>query len=371
MKTAIVSVTNDLSTDKRVNKTAAVLVKLGFDVTLIGRKLHNGNGSNHKPFKTKLFKLAFNKGPLFYTEYNIRLFFYLLFHKSDLLVSNDLDTLLSNYYVHKIKHNNLVYDSHEYFTGVPELANRRIVRNIWKAIENKCFPNLNDIITVNDSIAELYNKEYGKELNVIRNITPDCVIVKKKSKEELGLPINRKIIILQGSGINIDRGAEEAVEAMQYVQKAVLLIIGNGDVIPILREMINELYLQEKVIYIPSLPFDELMQYTLNADLGLSLDKDTNINYRYSLPNKLFDYIHAGLPILASPLVEIKKIIDKYKIGLTIENHDPRHIASKINCMLNETEKIDIWKKNLKIAAEDMCWEKEEKKLLEIFSKYV
>ena len=370
MKRSIISVTNDLSTDKRVNKTAIVLNNLGFEVTLVGRRLNGSKDITDRCYKTKRMRLLFTKGPLFYAEYNLRLFFYLLFHKADLLVSNDLDTLLSNYLTHKIKRSDLVYDTHEYFTGVPELASRKLVKNIWKTIEKTCLPSLDNIITVNDSIAQLYKKEYGKDLKVIRNISPDCSTEKKKSRDQLGLPIDKKIVILQGSGINIDRGAEEAVEAMQYVQGAILLIIGNGDVIPVLKEMINELYLQEKVIYIKSLPFDELYQYTVNSDLGLSLDKDTNINYKYSLPNKLFDYIHAGVPVLASPLVEIKKIIEGYHIGETIANHNPKHIASKINFMLSDAKSTEEWKKNLKIAASELCWENEEKKLIEIFRAY-
>ena len=380
MKKVIISVTNDLTTDKRVAKTAVVLKNLGFDVLLLGRRNHNKVELSERSYNTKRLKLIFNKGPLFYAEYNFKLFFYLLFHSVDLLVANDLDTLLPNYLAYKIKNigrstnnyqltTNLVYDTHEYFTGVPELSNRKFVKNFWKTIEKTCFPYLNDIITVNDSIARLYKNEYGKELKVVRNITPKINIDNIKSREKLGLPVNKRIIILQGS-VNIDRGLEEVVEAMQYVHGAILLIIGNGDIVAVIKEMIRELYLQERVYYLPAVPFEYLIQYTLNSDLGLTLEKDTNINYKYCLPNKLFDYIHAGVPVLASSLVEIENMIDEYKIGETIDNHDPKHIAAKINSMLSSPDKILMWKKNLKIAATELCWEKEEKKLIEIFEKY-
>ena len=133
MKRAIVSVTNNLKSDKRVNKTAQTLKELGFDVTLVGRyfgeelkvKSQQGNGKPETEFNIKRFRLIFNKGPLFYSEYNIRLFFYLIFHKSDLLIANDLDTLPANYLAQRVKRNGhgepgLIYDCHEYFTGVPE-----------------------------------------------------------------------------------------------------------------------------------------------------------------------------------------------------------------------------------------------------------
>src|SRR5205085_8277268 len=201
-----------------------------------------------RSYHTVRFRLWFEDGPLFYAAYNIRLFFYLLFHKADVLVANDLDTLLPNYLASKLKGAELFYDSHEYFTGVPELANRNSVRKTWKMIERSIFPKLKHVYTVNDSIASLYEKEYNRKVDVVRNVpvTP-AKPVSSKTKAELGLPADKKIILFQGAGINIHRGAEEALETMLYLKNAVLLFIGSGDVIEQLKKMRDVLNLSDRV----------------------------------------------------------------------------------------------------------------------------
>jgi glycosyltransferase involved in cell wall biosynthesis len=326
---------------------------------------------DHREYRTKRMFLLFEKGVLFYAEFNLRLFFLLLFRKCDLLVSNDLDTLLPNYLVKKIRRKKIVYDTHEYFTGVPELEGRPFVRNTWRRIEKWIFPKIKNIITVNDSIAELYKNEYGKQLTVVRNIPALKRNVVALSKKELGIDDTKAMIILQGSGINIHRGAEEAVLAMQFVNDAVLFIIGGGDVIDILKEMVADKKLESKVQFVPKQPMEKLLQYTMHADIGLTLDKDTNINYRFSLPNKLFDYIHSGVPVLASKLVEVEKIIREFDVGEIIDSHDPEHIAHKLTDLLNDRTRLNVLKENCKFAATKLNWENEETRLIDVFKEYI
>ena len=181
-KTAIVCVTNDLSTDQRVHKTCLSLQKSDYFVIEYGRLLPESLPLERSYF-THRKKLWFRSGPQFYAEYNIRLFLYLMTAEVDLIFANDLDTLLAAYLAAKLRNKRLIYDTHEYYTETPELVNRPRTQAIWKKIEDMLFPKLTDILTVNKSIANLYGEKYSKKVSVSRNIPPTFTLEKIKTRK--------------------------------------------------------------------------------------------------------------------------------------------------------------------------------------------
>lgn len=364
---AIVSVINDLVTDRRVHKSCMVLHERGYDVLLVGRVLPDSLPMDERPYRTHRMKLQFKKGPAFYAEFMLRLSSFLKKQNPQLLVANDLDTLWPNYRLAKKGNIPLIYDSHEIFCEVPELQHTPLKKRIWEGLEKRIVPKLKFCITVNQSIANWFNNKYHTQFKVVRNIPDKRSVAAIKSRQELGLPVDQKIILLQGAGINVQRGSEEAVEAMQFVENAILVIIGGGDVICLLEKMARRAELKDKVRLLPKMKPEELYHYTCNADIGLSLDKDTNINYRYSLPNKLFDYVNAGVPVLASALPEVQAFIDKYYVGVCIKSHEPQHIAEMMNFMLNAPDHA-TWKANTKTASEENSWEKEKQVWLDLLA---
>lgn len=367
MKRIIVSVTNDLTTDQRIYKVCNTLHTKGYEILLIGRKLHNSE-KIIRPYKTYRLKLLFNNGFLFYAEYNFRLFIKLFFTKKDILLANDLDTLLPNFLISKIFKKKLVYDSHELFTEVPELINRPFVQNFWLKIEKYIFPKLKNVYTVNQEIATIYSSKYNVPVFVIRNIAPELINKKVDVHFSKRIKGQSKLIILQGTGINIDRGAEEAVEMMQYLPNYKLYIIGSGDSFKVLYKKVALLNLTNTVFILNKMPYQELMEYTKIADLGLSLDKNTNLNYTLSLPNKIFDYIQAETPILASNTKLITQLIIDEKIGWIIDSHNPRVLAKTVEKILMNKSDYDEKFENIKIAAKKYNWETESVKLAEIYN---
>ena len=371
-KWVIVSVINDLSSDQRVNRTCETLKEQGFSVLLVGRIMRKSKPLKARDYQTKRMKLLFEKGALFYAEFNLRLFFLLLFKNFDVLHANDLDTLLANRLIQKIKGGELVYDSHEYFTEVPELKEGSFAKNTWLRIEKAIFPKLKNVFTVNNSIAEIYKKLYYVDVKIMRNVPFAGKFnssIKVKTLKELGLPKSKKIILLQGAGINVDRGAEEMVDAMNWID-AVFLIVGSGDVIEPLKKYVKSSGLEEKVIFTGRVPFEELISYTKVADVGITLDKDTNLNYRYSLPNKIFDYFQADLPVIASDLVEVRKIIDEFKSGIILSSYDPKKMANQINNYLNNKSFFNETKENVQKAKIELVWENEKKVLVNCYKYF-
>lgn len=369
-KTVLVGVINDLNTDQRVHKICTFIEQQGYRVVLIGRKTKRSAPMEERSYQTIRMKLLFEKGGLFYAEFNLRLFFLLLFKRSHTLVANDLDTLLANFLIAKLKRKKLVYDSHEFFTEVPELLNRPKIRAVWLAIERSIFPKLNHISTVNHSIANEYKKRYEKELTVVRNVSPlwqSTTVV--PSKEELGIPEGKHILIMQGAGLNVDRGVEEAIRMMPLLTNSVLLIVGDGDVIPDMKRLVQENNWENLVMFFGKRPYKELMNYTFHADLGLSFDQPTNPNYKLSLPNKLFDYIHTTTPVICSNVIEVATLVNNYQIGTVVTDFSPDGLAKVINPILANKDVIASWKNNCIKAAEIENWQIESQKLIEFYPK--
>jgi glycosyltransferase involved in cell wall biosynthesis len=369
MARVLVSVTNDLVNDQRVHKVCSSLAAEAWEVCLIGRRLKDSASIDNRTYQTRRFRLLFNKGALFYAEYNLRLFFFLLFTKSDVLHSNDLDTLLANFLVAKLRRKHLVYDTHEYFTGVPELQSRPLVRGIWKRIESWIFPHLNHLFTVNESIASIYVDEYNKSLIPIRNIPLKVEEIKPIERSELGYSPSDFLLVNQGTGINIDRGMEELMEALRNLPSNVkLILIGKGDVIPKLKKEISNSELKARVQFIDPLPYAEMMRITAMCDLGLSLDKDNNVNYRFSLPNKIFDYIRAGIPSLCTNLPELRNIIERYGNGILLERCEPEQIKKGIEKARIEGKPSFLG--GIKKASKELYWEKEVLPMLDTYEKF-
>jgi glycosyltransferase involved in cell wall biosynthesis len=356
MKRIIISVTNDISTDRRVLKVAHSCHNNGFDVLLIGRKQNSAIPLN-LPFRSKRMKLLFHRSALFYAEYNIRLFFLLLFLKADILLSNDTDTLPACFFASKIRRKKLVFDAHELFPEVPELANRPKVKRVWEKIEDWLFPRLKYCYTVCQPIADYYNQKYHMNMQVVRNVPYCSSSAAKKAFDYAG----KKIILYQGA-VNMGRGLEWVIDAMPSVEHAVLVVIGDGDRMNALKERVNHLKLNEKVFFLGRISGAELHQYTPSADLGLCLLENRGLNYYYSLPNRIFDYLHAGVPVLATDFPEIANIVSKYKTGILINRYEPEFLAEVLNGFFANGFDTSRFPE----IANQFCWEKEEKILLEI-----
>lgn len=358
-KRVIISVSSDLSTDQRVQKVSLSLHAAGYEVLLLGRKTKRSSsfGATY-PFKR--MRLLFEKSFLFYTELNLRLFFFLLFSRVDILLSNDTDTLVPNFLVSKIRRKKLVFDAHELFPETPEVINRKLVKAIWDNIECIIFPHLKNTYTVCESISNHYEKLYNIQMGVIRNIS-----YRNNFTEEPKLYIEGKKIILYQGAVNVGRGLEWVIDSMPYVDNAVLVIIGKGDIYSKLKAKVHKMDLKSKVQFLGKIMPEELPSYTQSAHLGLCLLETNGLSYYYSLPNRIFDFMRAGVPVLGTNFPEIAKIVEKHNTGRLISNYEPQYLASVINSMLESHNQGE--KERLQKLSNIFSWEDEEIKLLTIF----
>ena len=357
MKHIYFTVTNDLTYDQRMHRICHSLTTNGFNVTLVGRKMATSHPLAQKSFEQKRLKCFFNKGFLFYVEYNTRLFFYLLNKHMDAVCAIDLDTILPCLAVSQIKEIKRVYDAHEYFTELKEVRTRPFVKWVWGKVEQFAVPKFRYGYTVSEGLADEFARKYNRNYAVIRNLpllTPFKPVVKEEK------------YLFYGGAVNEARGFEYLVPAMVHID-CKLIVAGDGNFMPQLKALIEQYKVAHKVELKGMVSPEELRNYAEKATLGLALAEKDGINQYWALPNKFLDYIHAALPQIAMNYPEYTKINDRYKVAVLLDGLSVESVVRMVNETLADTAKLEEMSAQCLMARENLNWQKEEEALVKFY----
>ena len=354
-----------------MQRICSTLYTEGYDVQLVGRLLPTSKPFDNQPFKSHRFRLFFNKGKLFYIEYNIRLFVWLLFQRFDIVCGIDLDTILPCYFASILRGGKCVYDAHELYCDTPEVTRRPIIRKVWLAVEKFIVPRVKYRYTVSQSVADEFERRYGKKFELIRNLPvrlTDGVALSHPVGRLTNATEQRSVVLYQGN-LNEGRGLETSIEAMQYLENAQLWIVGDGDLMPILRGLVADKKLENKVIFHGYVAPKNLPALTAQAHVGLNILESTSLSYQYSLSNKTTDYIQAGLPQIMINFIEHQRINDQYHVGLVINSLDVKELVAALKRLLEDKNLYKTLKNNCLEASKTLCWGNEKEKLIAFYKQ--
>ncbi len=347
------------------------LANAGYEVELVGRKLtHSKPLRTDFNFKQTRLTCKINKGKLFYLEFNLRLLWYLLRQKTNAICAIDLDTILACCITATLNNNTLVFDAHEHFTEVPEVTNRKITKTIWHLIGKIFVPKAKLCYTVGPQLADLLCNVYINHFEVIMNVPVMVDEVNRVDKVD-GIneadEENNGYILYQGA-LNKSRGLEQSILAMHQVENIKLLIAGEGDLSKELRDLVVREKLENKVQFLGFVQPADLKQLTRNAKVGLNLLEPNGLSYYYSLANKFFDYMQAGVPCICANFPEYKAIHEKYHCSVLIDC-EVNEIAKAINELLSNQNTYQTLSKNCILASQNFNWNLEEAKLLNYYKQ--
>ncbi|MBQ0016529.1 MAG: glycosyltransferase [Bacteroidales bacterium] len=362
----VVAVTNDLVSDQRVSRTCQTLFEEGYAVLLVGRMLLDKTPIQ-RPYETCRMRLLFRRSALFYAEYNVRLFFKLLFSAWDMVYANDTDTLLGAFCAARLRRKKIFFDAHELFPEVPELVGRKRVKRIWQAIEKLLIPRVDGAVTVCQSISDIYRQKMGVEMGVVRNVP---IIKQCVNQSEWPFQFKNPFIIYQGA-VNVGRGVDWLIEAMRYLPQYHLVIAGVGDEYDTMRNMAASQIYSDRIHFLGRLVPDDLRLITPHALLGTCLLENRGLNYYYAFPNRIGDFVAAGIPVLATNFPEISKVVTQYGIGQLVTEERGEQLALKIQQTIAWWNGIPITQRQQRMctAAADLDWNVDKNVLLNAVDK--
>jgi glycosyltransferase involved in cell wall biosynthesis len=398
MKRVCLLFNHDLTTQTRTLRQVETLLELGYDITVFclsespdrPKIEHRGRLTIRRIFHRRLYKYHM------FSLRTVRFFFRIIAcqPRFDAVHVIDAPPLLLGWMLSRFWRAKLVYDSAELWDALYDEEKALLRANIAlskrsvntksnqveksRSFESWVLPRCDGVISVNDTIGELIKKKAARPIPryiTLRNIanyqnTPDSRLL----RDHFNLPEESRIIIYQGQ-IAEKRGLHQAVAAMEYIRNAVFIMV--GPVLPADETFFNALQnrihasptLRDRVFYQGFIPSQELVKWTASADLGLHPIINWNMNHYLCLPNKIFEYIQAGVPIAASNFPEMQKIIAEYQVGFTFDPENPQEMADKINCFLDDSERHAYYRAHIAQAKGELCWEKEKFRLISMYEE--
>ena len=343
------AVSNDLLTDQRVARHVEALREAGFEVTTVCR--------------TDL-PVRWQRGWRFYASFNWRLWRRLRTEECDAVWANDTDTLLGCWLAVRRRGLKLVMDAHELFPEVPEIQDKPIVKWVWRTIERLLMPKCDALLTVCQSIADYYKREYGVEMTVVRNLS-DVRCQTSDVRCEKGEPI-----LLYAGRVNLGRGVDWAIDAMEWLEGCRLVVAGDGDLLEEMKAYASAKPWAGRVEFTGRLMPEEMAELTRRSSVGLVMLEDKGLSYHYALPNRIGSFVEAGVPMVVSDLPEMAAVVRKYGVGEVIECR-PQAFDRKTRVagLVEAVEKVlarEWSEEDFAEARKDMDWNKEKQKLIDI-----
>lgn len=359
----------NLQYDYRIFREASTLVHAGHRVTVISTDFTCEPLIGWDGIRIILLPYSRQRSlRSLYPSFWLRCIRILLEQDADVYHAHDLDSLLPAAVAARRLRSKLIYDSHEFFTEQSSLVGRPLVRSFWRLLETSLISRADRVITVSQSIAQALSERYKLcSVFVVRNLPryqkPVCSDVIRR---KLSLSADTPVILYQGGFLH-DNGLIEVVQSVAQTDNLALVLLGDGPYENLLRREVRRLALDKRVFFLPRVPFYQLHSYTCSADLGLCLIKDTGHSFLYSMPNKLFEYIMAGLPVLASDFPEMRQVILEANCGELCSPTNVKMISQLVTSLLNDQQRMETYREGSVLAARTLCWESEASRLLHVF----
>lgn len=358
------AVTNDLVTDRRVDRHCRTLMEAGYEVLLIGRMLP-GSAEVERPYPTHRMTLRHRRGPLFYAEFNIALARFLRSQEVDVVWANDSDTLPGCWLAARRKHARLVMDAHELFPELPEVIHRPLIRLAWKAINRLFMPHCDALLTVCNSFADYYKQHLGVEMTVVRNVREvgNCT----GAEASIAFDPQLSTLLYQGA-VNVGRGVDWAIDALEWLPNCRLVVAGGGDLIEEMKAYAAQKPWTDRIVFLGRLPHEELDRLTPQADVGLLMLEDMGLSYHLTLPNRVGDFVAAGVPMVVSDMPETVAVVRQYDIGEVIDGTGAKPLAEAVERLLARWSTLDAAEREARFAPaqKDLNWDNEKQKLIDL-----
>ncbi|MGE5224451.1 MAG: glycosyltransferase family 4 protein [Omnitrophica WOR_2 bacterium] len=370
-------VLNNYAPDVRVHKEAKTMASAGYEVTVFAlwqeglpdTEIMEGYQLKRIHLKTRKWRNRLIAPLVKYLEFFFHVQSESKKHPADIYHANEAITLPAAWLAASRNRAKLVYDSHELETDREFMASQlsRFYGLVWSLPERALIRQADAVITVSEGIAGEIARRYDIQKPLVVMNCPEKVHLFRTNRlrEELGIPENMKIALYQG-GIAPERGIEQFFDAVQRIPGLAGVAMGDG---PLLSELRSRLHSGEwERVYLPGrVQAKELPSYTASADLGIVLNQGKSLSYQYSLPNKLFENLQAGNPVIGSNLPEIARIIREYQVGEVVDQTDPESIAAGLRRLLEDPAYYEQTRRNALRASETLNWEREGARLVELY----